>query len=142
MEPACGRPEALAQTEIVLRILSRLYPQWREENETDAYFEFSAQRDAAAKLIARLDGAAEIDAMPGGDASPSITAASLHPLIWKSAQAQWSTGHHHEAVHATGGNKLDAPVEGQPTRRIRDGSRSPIVQRQGARGRKAAAAVR
>lgn len=99
-EPACGRPEALAQTETILRIFSRLYPEWREENQADTYFEFRAQRDAATKLVARLDSAAEVDAMLGGDASPSITAASLHPLIWKSAQAQWSTGHHHEAVHA------------------------------------------
>ena len=36
----------------------------------------------------------------GGDRSPRITAASLHPLIWRAAEAQWSTGHRHEAVLA------------------------------------------
>lgn len=36
----------------------------------------------------------------GGDTSPRITAASLHALILTAAQAQWSTGHRHEAVLA------------------------------------------
>lgn len=84
-EPACGRPEALAQTEVILRIFSRLYPEWREENEGDSYFEFNAQRDAAQKLIARLNSAAEVDAMLGGDASPSITAPPAHLEIRPSA---------------------------------------------------------
>ena len=60
------------------------------------------ERDAAKRLLARLDSYAEVMTRLGGaDQSPRLTAASLHPLIWRrAAQAQWSTGHRHEAVLA------------------------------------------
>lgn len=99
--PACGRDRALALAEIVHPILNRLYPNWTTENYTSATDEFHQARDAARRLLARLDVQEEIEAHLGGaDLSPRITAASLHPLIWKAAEAQWTTGHRHEAVLA------------------------------------------
>lgn len=99
--PACGRDRALALAEVVHPILDRLYPEWMSENATASTDEFRAERDAAKRLLARLDTQAEVEAkLGGGDLSPRLTAASLHPLIWTAAQAQWSTGHRHEAVLA------------------------------------------
>jgi len=60
-------------------------------------------RDASKRLLARIETQREIIARLGGsDDSPRISAASLHPLIWTAAEAQWSTGHRHrhEAVLA------------------------------------------
>lgn len=99
--PACGRDRALALVETIRPILERLYPEWRSENDLDAYDEFSQERDAAKRLLARLESQEETRSHLGGsDLSPRISAASLHPLIWRAAEAQWSTGHRHEAVLA------------------------------------------
>jgi uncharacterized protein (TIGR02391 family) len=100
-EPACGRDIALSLAEVIRPIFERLYPEWWAQNAHDAYDEFRTERDAAKKLLARLETYAETqEKLGGGDASPRITAASLHPLIWRAAEAQWSTGHRHEAVLA------------------------------------------
>ncbi|GAB2454038.1 hypothetical protein GCM10027262_78430 [Nocardia tengchongensis] len=99
--PQCGRPEAIRMAETVRPILAKLYPEWQSENQTSKNDEFKSERDAARKLLARLDSHEEVLARLGGaDTSPRITAAGLHPLIWKAASAQWSTGHRHEAVLA------------------------------------------
>lgn len=99
--PACGRDRALVLAETVVPILERLYPEWASENEQSSNDEFHQLRDAAKRLLARLDTHEETRARLGGnDLSPRITAASLHPLIWKAAEAQWATGHRHEAVLA------------------------------------------
>lgn len=99
--PACGRAAALGLAEAVQPILDRLYPEWRSENAKNMFDEFRSERDAATKLLARLETRGEITGNLGGnDLSPRITAASLHPLIWRAAEAQWSTGHRHEAVLA------------------------------------------
>jgi uncharacterized protein (TIGR02391 family) len=82
-------------------ILQRLYPEWRSENAESSIDEFAPERDAARRLLARIDRIAEVSSRLGGvDTSPRISAAALHPLIWKAAEAQWSTGHRHEAVLA------------------------------------------
>ncbi|MEU3009864.1 TIGR02391 family protein [Nocardia asteroides] len=99
--PNGGRIESLRQFEVVRPILERLYPEWASENSGVSGDEFRAQRDASRKLLARLrtrDLVAEH--LGGGDRSPRITAASLHPLVWQAARVQWSTGHRHEAVVA------------------------------------------
>ena len=100
--PACGRDQAIALAEVIHPILERLYPEWASENSTSTNDEFRRERDAAKRLLARLDTQAEVRSRLGadGDLSPHLTAASLHPLIWRAAQAQWSTGHRHEAVLA------------------------------------------
>lgn len=99
--PACGRDAAIALSESVRIILNKLYPQWQSENQTSNVDEFKPERDASKRLLARLARQGEIEAnLGGGDTSPRISAASLHPLIWKAAEAQWSTGHRHEAVLA------------------------------------------
>ena len=99
--PACGRDQAIHLAEVARPILDRLYPQWRSENGLNQSDEFRQERDACKRLLARLDTASEVAAKLGGrDNSPRITAASLHPLIWQAAQAQWATGHRHEAVLA------------------------------------------
>lgn len=103
---SCGHGRFIELMEIVGPILSRLYPEWQRENHdsdpSDDDFEpHQAVRDAARLLIVRLDYQAElIDRLGGTDASPQINASMLHPLIWKAATAQWSTGHRHEAVLA------------------------------------------
>lgn len=100
-KPACGRPKAIELMESVVPIFARLYPEWRSENATDKYDEFRAERDAASRLLARLESHAEVTArLGGGDMSPRLTAASLHRLIWKAAEPQWSLGQRHEAVLA------------------------------------------
>ncbi|PVY34222.1 TIGR02391 family protein [Williamsia muralis] len=100
-KPACGREQAIELTETILPILSRLYPDWRTENETSEYDEFLAERDAARRLIARLNSYEEVTTRLGsGDMSPRLTAASLHHLIWRAAESQWSLGQRHEAVLA------------------------------------------
>jgi uncharacterized protein (TIGR02391 family) len=98
--PQCGRDQALALSEIVHPILERIYPEWASENSASQTDEFRAQRDAAKRLLARLDSYAEVQEKLGADLSPRLSAASLHRLIWKAAQTQWSTGHRHEAVLA------------------------------------------
>lgn len=99
--PECGRAEAIARTETVRPILDRLYPEWRSENTGSKNDEFRSERDACRRLLARLENKDDVERrLGGGDTSPRITAASLHPLIWTAAQAQWSTGHRHEAVLA------------------------------------------
>lgn len=99
--PKCGRSTAIALTETVRPILDRLYPEWRSENSGSRNDEFKSERDASRRLLARLETVDEVQRrLGGGDTSPRITAASLHPLIWAAAKAQWSTGHRHEAVLA------------------------------------------
>jgi uncharacterized protein (TIGR02391 family) len=99
--PRCGRDRAIEMTEVVRPILQRLYPRWRSENAESDIDEFAPERDAAKRLLARIDRFAEVSSRLGGvDTSPRISAAALHPLIWKAAEAQWSTGHRHEAVLA------------------------------------------
>ena len=58
-------------------------------------------RDAAERLAARLRNQDSIGELIGdSDSSPKLSASALHPLVWKSASAQWSTGHRQEAVLA------------------------------------------
>jgi uncharacterized protein (TIGR02391 family) len=99
--PACGRERAIALSERIVPILDRLYPDWRDENESDEYFEFAAERDACSRLLARIESNQEItDLFRGHDESPRLSAGAMHPLIWRAASAQWATGHRHEAVLA------------------------------------------
>lgn len=99
--PACGRPKAIELVETVRPIFARLYPEWQAENSTNSNDEFKAERDAARRLLARLSNHLEVTTRLGGqDNSPRVLASSMHPLIWSAAQAQWSTGHRHEAVLA------------------------------------------
>lgn len=99
--PRCGRAEALARTEQVLPVLDRLYPEWRRENTESSNFEFKQQRDAAQKLMARLDSRTMVQELLGSaDQSPRISAAALHADVWSAAAAQWGVGHRHEAVLA------------------------------------------
>src|SRR6476620_2414172 len=101
MAPECGRDRALTLAETVRPILRQLYPEWESENATSQNDEFRAERDAAKRLLARLDSLAEtVHRVGSRDVSPRLPAASLHPLIGKAADAQWSTGHRHEAVLA------------------------------------------
>jgi hypothetical protein len=99
-DPRCGRSRAIELTERVRPILGRLYPDWETENSSSSYFEFSAERDACAKLLARLHSADEIAAMLPRESSPQLRAAEFHELVWSAASAQWSTGHRQEAVLA------------------------------------------
>ncbi|MGV9336534.1 TIGR02391 family protein [Nocardia sp. NPDC003726] len=103
---SCGHGRFIELMEITGPILNRLYPNWAQENHdsepTDDDFEpHRGVRDAARRLIVRLDYQAELIKRLGGtDTSPQINASMLHPLIWNAATAQWSTGHRHEAVLA------------------------------------------
>lgn len=100
-EPACGRSHALELTERIRPILDKLYPQWQGENRDKPDFEFAAQRDAAARLRARIASHTEVDSILGGyDSSPMLSGSALHKLVWSAASAQWATGHRQEAVLA------------------------------------------
>ena len=75
--------------------LEKLYPEWRAENPGTNRDEFKPERDAANRLLARLEYLAEVNHRLGGeDRSPRITASSLHPLIWKAARpnGRWASG--------------------------------------------------
>lgn len=97
----CGRDRALALVERIRPILDRLYPKWRDENPQDDSFEFASEHDASQRLLERLRSRVEIEALLGDpDPGPQLDAARFHPLVWKAASAQWSTGHLHEAVLA------------------------------------------
>lgn len=99
--PQCGRPRAIELVEIVRPILRRLYLEWQSENPGSKNDEFKSERDAARRLLARLDHLDEVNARLGGeDESPRITASSLHHLIWGAAETQWTLGQRHEAVLA------------------------------------------
>jgi uncharacterized protein (TIGR02391 family) len=99
--PQCGRGQAIVLTERVVPILDRLYPEWRNENATSKNFEFAAERDACQRLLARIASHQEIESLfSGRDSSPRLSAGEMHDLIWRSASAQWLTGHRHEAVLA------------------------------------------
>jgi DNA-binding CsgD family transcriptional regulator len=100
-EATCGRAQAVELGERIRPILDRLYPEWRDESPPDMNFEFAQERDASARLRARIASRAEIDVILGsGDSSPKLAGSALHDLVWRAASAQWSTGHHHEAVLA------------------------------------------
>ncbi|MFD3427271.1 TIGR02391 family protein [Nocardia fluminea] len=98
----CSDGKFVELMEIVGAILERLYPDWAQENHRDVESEpEQVVRDAVRRLIVRLDYQNElIERLGGTDTSPQIRATSLHPLVWKAATAQWSTGHRHEAVLA------------------------------------------
>ncbi|MGW6728705.1 TIGR02391 family protein [Nocardia sp. NPDC055029] len=99
----CGRGKFVELMEVVGAILERLYPDWVQQNRCDDAEDEPerAVRDAVRRLIVRLDYQNElIERLGGTDTSPQIRATSLHPLVWKAASAQWSTGHRHEAVLA------------------------------------------
>ncbi|MEV5832866.1 TIGR02391 family protein [Nocardia sp. NPDC052112] len=103
----CGHCGFIELMEITGPILNRLYPGWAQENhdcdntDGDDYEPHRGVRDAARRLIVRLDHQAElIERLGGIDTSPQMNASMLHPLIWNAATAQWSTGHRHEAVLA------------------------------------------
>lgn len=99
--PACGRDHAIELSERVLPLLSALYPEWKDENDESKYFEFAAMRDASKRLIARIDSYEEVEALiEGQDVSPRLAGSQLHKLVWAAASAQWTTGHHQEAVFA------------------------------------------
>ncbi len=99
--PSCGRPRAIELSEIVRPIFERLYPEWRAENPGNNREEFKPERDSANRLLSRLANLAEVSARLGGnDRSPRLTASSLHPLIWRAAEIQWTLGQRHEAVLA------------------------------------------
>lgn len=98
--PQCGHDQALEMAETVYPILDSLYPDWKSENPENQFDEFFAEREASKRLLARLKSQDEVRAKLGSDVSPKLAAAGMHPLIWKAAQAQWSTGHRHEAVLA------------------------------------------
>ncbi len=98
---ACGRSRALELSERVLPLLSALYPSWKDENEEHVGFEFGAIRDAAQRLIARIDSHGEVNTLLADhDASPRLASSQLHELVWRAASAQWATGHRQEAVLA------------------------------------------
>jgi uncharacterized protein (TIGR02391 family) len=99
--PACGRDAALAMSEVIEPILNHLYPEWRRENNLSQFDGYYQQRQAAKKLLVRLETRATLAEKLGGlDKAPRLSAASLHELVWKAASAQWATGHRHEAVLA------------------------------------------
>lgn len=58
--PDCGRPEAIRQVETVRPILDRLYPERQSENAPSKYDEFKTERNAARRLLARLDNHEEV----------------------------------------------------------------------------------
>lgn len=97
----CGRPTAIKLAERVRPILDRLYPEWRDENPVRKTFEFAPEHDASQRLLERLHSRTEIEELLGDpDPAPQLNAGYLHPLVWKAASVQWSTGHLHEAVLA------------------------------------------
>lgn len=100
--PKCGRARAIELTERVRALYSVLYPDWQTDNEQSSKnFEFSRERDAAMRLLSRIDAFEEITAMMGATSlAPQMSANSLHEKVWLAAQAQWATEHYHEAVLA------------------------------------------
>jgi hypothetical protein len=99
--PACGATLATELMERVRPILDRLSPNWSEECPGNKFEPFAGVREACVRLRARIASHAEIDEMLSGyDASPQLSAASLHGYVWTAASAQWKTGHRHEAVLA------------------------------------------
>jgi hypothetical protein len=97
----CGRLRAIELVERLRPILDALYPDWRGENAPRKNFEFAPERDAAMRLIARIESYEEIQDMLGSQGhSPQLSAAGLHADVWGAAVTQWSTGHRHEAVLA------------------------------------------
>src|SRR5680860_145127 len=124
--PECGRAAAIDLTETVRPILDRLYLDWRSENDASKNDEFKIERDACRRLLARLENLDEVERRLGGrDTSPRITAASLHPLIWTAAKAQWSTGHRHEAVLAAS-KAVNSQLQAKVSRR--DVSEADLVR--------------
>lgn len=100
-EPSCGREQALALFEQVKPILERLYPVWRDETAANEDFEFAQERDAAIRLLSRIADHEKVRRHLGPpDTAPQVSASAMHRQVWSAAQAQWETGHLHEAVLA------------------------------------------
>ena len=124
--PACGRPKAIELIEVVRPILRRLYPDWESENPRDTHDEFSSERDASRRLLARLSHLDEVNSRLGGaDTSPRITASSLHHLIWGAAEIQWTLGQRHEAVLAAA-KAVNSQLQAKVSRR--DVSEADLVR--------------
>jgi len=99
--PECGRAKAIELTETIRPVLARLYPEWQSENSASKNDEFKTERDAARRLLARIKSQDDVaNRLGGADTSPRLIASALHRLIWTAAEAQWNTGHRHEAVLA------------------------------------------
>jgi uncharacterized protein (TIGR02391 family) len=98
--PAVGIDMAIELTERIRPILDTLYPEWRHD-ELGNYRPYSAEREASQRLVGRLKAHDEVIALLGGlDATPFLSAGSLHQLVWQAASAQWETDHRHDAVLA------------------------------------------
>lgn len=124
--PECGRERAIELVEVVRPILRRLYPDWQSENPSSTNDEFKAERDASRRVLSRLEHLAEVNARLGGeDASPRITASSLHHLIWGAAETQWTLGQRHEAVLAAA-KAVNSQLQAKVNRR--DVSESDLVK--------------
>ncbi|MFE7836754.1 TIGR02391 family protein [Streptomyces sp. NPDC057474] len=93
---------------VVKQVLGRVLPDWRTEISTSGNQRQPAatsgstwyqHREAAQRADAALQRDAEIRERLG-DASPRLSAASLHPWVWSAAQALWRDNHVREAVTA------------------------------------------
>ncbi len=119
----CGRPKAIAWSERVRPVLDRLYPEWQDENEDDPYFEFGQVRDAGLRLIERIKSRDEVEEILGpSNPAPRLVADQFHELVWSAAQAQWKTGHRHEAVLAASkavNSQLQAKLERRDLSEVR-----------------------
>jgi uncharacterized protein (TIGR02391 family) len=100
--PKYGRARAIELAERLRALYAVLYPDWQTDNaESSKDFEFSRERDAAMRLLSRIDAYQEITTMLGTTSlAPQMSANSLHEKVWTAAQAQWQTEHYHEAVLA------------------------------------------
>lgn len=98
----CGRARAVELAERLRALYAVLYPDWRTDNDQSSKnFEFSRERDAAMRLLARIDSFEEITKMLGTTSlAPQMSANALHEKVWTAAKPQWTTEHYHEAVLA------------------------------------------
>lgn len=100
-EPRCGTPTAIELSERVRPVLDRLFPTWEDDCQGSKFEAFSQMREACMRLNAQIASRVEIDEiLAGHDASPQLSAASLHNDVWSAASTQWKTGHRQEAVLA------------------------------------------
>lgn len=106
---AGGRDAVLEQSSVIAPILARVIPNWRQECETDDYYRFAQEREAAIRAKTLLERQQEM-AENLGDADASITTSHFHAWVWEPARSLWQGGHYRGALQ-TAGTALDNQLQ-------------------------------
>jgi hypothetical protein len=103
MGAAVPNAQIIDEQDAVEAILSRFYPRWREDNDTDPNYRWGQHRVAAQRCLAKIRRRQEVEEKLGFT-GPRLSSSALHEWVWDAARPQWDSGHLAEAVVAAARN--------------------------------------